>query len=82
MKFIFLIVCVVVFFMCSDSMHADRKKKRIDKERIAFENKLNASGGSIKKETIKEETIKEAEMVITPKTRARNLEERSKKLGE
>lgn len=77
MKFIFLIVCVVVFFMCSDSMHADRKKKRIDKERIAFENKLNASGGSIKKET-----IKEAEMVITPKTRARNLEERSKKLGE
>ena len=54
MKFIFLIVCVVVFFMCSDSMHADRKKKRIDKERIAFEDKLNTSDGSIKKETIKE----------------------------
>lgn len=77
MKFIFFILCVVVFFMCSDSMAINRKKKRIDEERAVFENKLNASETSVKKEI-----VKEVELPITPKTRARNLEERSKKLEE
>ena len=46
------------------------------------ENQVKETAGTKKEEKVikevKKETIKEAEMVITPKTRARNLEERTR----